>query len=125
MEAQKKGTTRPRSRRLYVCWGIALALLLVAALVCWLMVVPVWRVRRAVLSCPEFGERLVLLNEVRVAEEAIESLGGPERALPGLRCYWYSLGYNGRVDLELVQRHGMTLAEVVNSYWPRPKAKAQ
>jgi len=37
-----------RSRRIYVYWGVALALLLALGLVCWKVVVPVWQTRKAV-----------------------------------------------------------------------------
>jgi len=33
---------KPGSKRIYILWGVALALLLAAGLFCWLVVVPVW-----------------------------------------------------------------------------------
>lgn len=33
---------KPRSKRIYVYWGVALALLLTLGLVCWTVVVPVF-----------------------------------------------------------------------------------
>lgn len=42
---------KKRSRRIYVMWAIALALLLALGLLCWKVVVPVWQVRKAVRSC--------------------------------------------------------------------------
>jgi hypothetical protein len=66
-------TPKPRSRRLYILWAIALTLLLCLALFCWLVVVPVWQVRNAV-ECAEF----VVTEED--GQRLVAELGGAERA---------------------------------------------
>jgi hypothetical protein len=67
--------TTSRSRRIYVLWAIALTLLISTALFCWLVVVPVWQVRRAV-ERAYTGEQAKLL---------VRELGGPKLAAARLR----------------------------------------
>ena len=43
---------RQRSRRMYIMWGVALALLLTVGIFCWLVVVPYLQVRAALERCP-------------------------------------------------------------------------
>ncbi len=42
----EKPAPKPRSKRIYVYWGVALALLVTVGLLCWLVVVPYMRVER-------------------------------------------------------------------------------
>jgi HEAT repeats len=58
-----------RSRRVYVYWGIALTLLATVGLVCWLVVVPVWRVRKVVqlyAPPPAYDKTGTFLEEIGV-----------------------------------------------------------
>jgi HEAT repeats len=43
----KQPSLKPRSRKMYILWAIALALLLALGASCWLVVVPVWRASSA------------------------------------------------------------------------------
>jgi len=89
----ERRTTGKRSKKIYVLWGAALALLLTAGLVCWLVVVPAWRTRSAVARVEKasyvgmkgFGD-VYQFNE-RAAEECVSELGGPTEAVRGLRLY--------------------------------------
>ncbi len=69
---------KPRSKRLYVYWGVALALLLVLGLVCWKVVVPVLQARAAVARCNA---------NPHLTSEEIKKLGGPEHAAYCLSLY--------------------------------------
>ena len=40
----------PRSRRIYVMWGVALTLLVTLGLACWFVAYPIWLVRSVVLD---------------------------------------------------------------------------
>ena len=71
-------TPKPRSRRIYVYWAVALALLLAAGLFSWKVVVPVWQVQHVI---DEIG-----CGKLRPAA-AVERLGGPESAAPSLIMY--------------------------------------
>ncbi len=75
--SERSATGRKRSKRIYIYWGVALALLLSLGLFCWQVVVPVWRVRRLA------GE----LSRTREWNDPLKRLGGPERALPALSLY--------------------------------------
>ncbi len=82
--------TPSRSKRIYVYWGVALALLLTAGLFCWKVVVPVWQVRTAV--CPEKRVEkefapLVPPDGLWAPEVAVTRLGGPEKAVGKLSLY--------------------------------------
>ncbi len=76
-----------RSKRMYVYWGIALTLLIAVGLVCWLVVVPVWRVRDVVDRCElqsgPVGDYLVLDD----ARTSIRDLGGSSQAAHRLETY--------------------------------------
>ncbi len=87
-----------RSRRMYIMWSVALALLVAAGLFSWLVAVPVWRVKRALASDPRqqyspegpgtsAGRLRLLKAELAWTRESTESLGGPLRAAGALRCY--------------------------------------
>jgi HEAT repeat protein len=67
-----------RSRNMYVLWAIALTLLLTAALFCWLVVVPVWRVQRVI---TEVGRQKLS------RAEAVQRLGGPDASAGPLISY--------------------------------------
>jgi hypothetical protein len=74
------------SRRIYVLWGLGLAFLLALGLVCWLLLLPVLQVRRALhhvilLSGPYNPDTFIM------PEEAVEELGGAARAAPKLAIY--------------------------------------
>ncbi len=66
-----------RSRRLYIYWGAALALLLTAGLFCWLVVAPVWQVHRALGRCES---EYAGTGWATVTAEEIDGLGGPAAA---------------------------------------------
>jgi HEAT repeat protein len=70
--------TKRRFKRLYVYWGIALALLATAGLFSWLLVIPLWRVREVA------GDYTYRKYD---AKDAIAKLGGPEKAYPMLRLF--------------------------------------
>ncbi len=95
---------RPRSKRIYVYWGIALTLLLASALFCWLVAVPVMQARAIIEDFEAMSEadaRKLLKNQpgrmawyqdrMRFVDwrgvAAIQQAGGPQRALPLLRLY--------------------------------------
>jgi HEAT repeat protein len=76
-----------RSQRIYVCWGLAFALLLATGVFCWLVVVPVWgtcqvvdAMHRDILSSASDDHRPRALT-------AVKDLGGPASALSKLRLY--------------------------------------
>jgi hypothetical protein len=77
-----------RSRKLYVLWATALTLLLALGLVCWLVVVPVFRVRdtHEVIVKVDFP-RIQPPDDVFSPQEAIEALGGRQRAATRLKMY--------------------------------------
>ncbi len=95
-------STPPRSKRIYVYWGAAFALLLAVGLFSWYVVRPVLEVRRWLPGTAVFEQPAAL--------EAIDELGGPERAAAKLSLYlrvaakssgerWalcYHLGFCGR-----------------------------
>jgi HEAT repeat protein len=86
-----------RSRKVYILWGIALTLLLSAALFCWLVVVPVWQVRNVIrsyrhristLSGKTLPNTLALNSQGnQEATESVTQLGGPPAAIGKLRLY--------------------------------------
>jgi hypothetical protein len=67
---------KPRSRKIYILWAIALTLLLTLGAFCWLVVVPVWRVRSVLGSMP-----------VKDCGSLIERLGGDVPAMKTLEGY--------------------------------------
>ena len=71
---QAGGAVDKRSRKVYVLWGIALAFLLAAGLFCWLVVVPVWKVNRA-------------MSGGVTKSETIARLGGPQEAVGYFAVY--------------------------------------
>jgi HEAT repeat protein len=75
-----------RSRKLYVLWSIALTLLLALGLVCWLVVVPVWRVR-SVLASHAVGRTFT--------RDAVDELGGKEMAVRRISLY-FNVPYTSR-----------------------------
>jgi hypothetical protein len=82
--------TKPRSRRLHVLWAIALTLLLGLGLFCWLVVVPVWRVRSALerISAEQewsFGQPQSWVSGN--PSEEIDRLGGPQKAARAIGLY--------------------------------------
>jgi hypothetical protein len=88
MSTEQQTVKTRRSRRLYVYWAIALTLLLAAGLFSWLVVVPVWRTRAAVM------EHHVLTSGASSAREnrpsgitQIENLGGEATAARKLAMY--------------------------------------
>ena len=74
MAEELANVNKPRSKRLYSYWSVALGLLLMLALVCWKIVVPVWQVRAA-------------LRGPTIPQELIKELGGPEKAAGKLALY--------------------------------------
>ena len=70
--------TKPRSKRIYIYWGIALTLLTTVGLFSWLVVVPVWEVHEAVddYICGHLSP-----------EEVVSRLGGKEKAGAKLATY--------------------------------------
>jgi HEAT repeats/HEAT repeat len=70
--------TKPRSRRLYTLWSIALTLLFSAGLFCWLVVLPVSRAESILLD--------VSRNAIS-AEDAVTRMGGPKASLRKMRLY--------------------------------------
>ncbi len=76
--AENSTVEKSRSRRVYIYWAVALGLLLALGLVCWLVVVPVWQVRKVA------GD--YVYGQCR-REEAIAKLGGRERANPKIRLF--------------------------------------
>jgi len=72
-----EGPEKPkRSKRLYVYWGMALALLVTVGLFSWMVVVPVWRVKLAVERC-----QIAKLNAdddvSALCRQEVQALGGP------------------------------------------------
>jgi HEAT repeat protein len=72
MQAQEKQPDKRRARRLYWAWGIGLGLLLAIGAVCWLVIAPHLRTKAVVAQC---------------SENAIEQLGGPEKAAVRLAAF--------------------------------------
>ena len=69
---------KPRSKRIYVYWGMPFALLLVLGLFCWLFLLPEQRLRGIVARCAENSE---------IIPRAIEDMGGPDAAVGELEGY--------------------------------------
>ncbi len=88
---------KPRSKRIYVMWGVALALLLTAGILCWAMVVPFLQARQAVL---EGGK------SAQAHREKIAALGGPDRARAKLSLY-LRLAPDSSVNTEAIHMLGM------------------
>ncbi len=73
----------PRSKRIYVYWGVALTLLIAAGLFSWLVVVPVMQVRGIVTGV----EDAIAQNRVSWEPQQIRKLGGPADAAGKIRLY--------------------------------------
>jgi hypothetical protein len=79
---------KPRSRRMYILWAIALTLLISTGLFCWLVVVPVWRTRRVVMEyATDYADEIAEGDSCRDRLEAVRILGGPVPAARELRRY--------------------------------------
>ncbi len=88
---------KSRSRRMYIMWGVALALLVAAGLFSWLVVVPVLQVRSAAQDLisrrglPDlqgfYAPHLDLSRPRKMAHEAVGRLGGPDEARDKLSLY--------------------------------------
>jgi hypothetical protein len=76
---------KPRSRKIYILWGVALTLLISTALFCWLVVVPVWQVNRVVEDC--FFASLEAADNESPCRRGIETLGGEAAASRKLVTY--------------------------------------
>ncbi len=77
-----------RSRRLYVLWGVSLTLLISTGLFCWLVVVPVWKVRQIAEGVTlENSSEIAEGEELRKREQAVALLGGTGPAAERLRSY--------------------------------------
>jgi HEAT repeats len=74
-----------RSKRLYILWAIALTLLISTALFCWLVVVPVWQVRNAVLGCDDLGKGDKTYDDPYRRQALL--LGDPANAVGKIRLY--------------------------------------
>lgn len=72
-------TTHPpgqkRSKRIYILWGVALALLLSLGLVCWLVVVPYYSAKHAVQKANSVSR-----DDHAARQEIVQGLGSPEQA---------------------------------------------
>ena len=89
--------TKPRSKRIYVLWAIALTLLLALGLFSWLVVVPVWRVDTLLKNAVSKGlggsrgysmaEPYVPSKCDRLALGVVTELGGDADAVRNLRLY--------------------------------------
>ena len=84
---EQKNSSPDRSRRVYVYWIVSLGMLVVLALLCWRVLLPVLRVRAAVAILaqpvppsgnPDWAERV---------PEAFDKLGGREEAVDQLDLY--------------------------------------
>jgi hypothetical protein len=89
-QAEPAVNTKPRSKRLYVLWAIALTLLISLGAFCWLVVVPVWQVRRVVNSRSSPSDPF-LVDFSRLPRgdlfDKIKDLGGPRQAVRRLGNY--------------------------------------
>ena len=74
----------PRSKRMYILWGIALGLLLVLGLVCWLVVVPFLQTRALIQN---HGHDITRGLYNKDGPEVIRRLGGRHQALRRLLSY--------------------------------------
>jgi HEAT repeats len=90
---------KPRSRKIYILWAIALTLLLALGLFCWLVVVPVWQVRSThnELRQVSFQERIP--SEFRMV---VSRLGGGQVATVKLDQYIRSSSSMATRKLEAV-----------------------
>jgi HEAT repeat protein len=77
-------TPQRRSKRLYILWAVALTLLISTALFCWLVVVPVWQVRKALSRCHRQYPPDVVKDS---HEDVIRDLGGKHAAANKIRLY--------------------------------------
>jgi len=76
---------KPRSRKLYVLWAIALTLLLALGLFSWLVVVPVWQVRSGLKNVGWYASGPV--DSIPGGRELVSELGGPRAATSKLMLY--------------------------------------
>ncbi len=104
---------KPRSKRIYIYWGVALTLLLTAGLLCWTVVVPMWRTRKAVVaiqrSWKTATDRALIWDsdEEPVLCRYVAELGGCEEAARRLSAYLNApdfLAPHKEVALELLGR---------------------
>jgi HEAT repeats len=77
-----------KSRKVYILWGISLALLLSLGIFCWAVVVPVWQTRTVLesVAVPELS-RAMNHGETAAFNRHVEQLGGPQPACSRLRTY--------------------------------------
>jgi hypothetical protein len=87
---------RPRSKRIYVYWGVALFLLLGLGLFCWLVVVPFLQVRPIVEQCDTIKTSLEVnflgqgnagVHIEQDFDSFVDELGGKDRAFRCLSIY--------------------------------------
>jgi len=80
---------KKRSRKVYVFWGVALAVLATATLTCWGVVLPFYATRDAVARCALLPDDkpLVAGKWMQQAPQEIGTLGGPGAAASRLRLY--------------------------------------
>jgi hypothetical protein len=76
--------SKSRSHKMHILWAIALVLLLSLGAFCWLVVVPVWRVRSALTRLQACSNVVEWGREV---EHEIAELGGPEASARSIRLY--------------------------------------
>ena len=83
--ADEPRTAPRRARRIYIWWGTALGLLVIAAMFSWLVVVPAWTACRLVKRC----ERGAMTRNdwVPVAKAGITEFGGPNASVDLLIRY--------------------------------------
>jgi HEAT repeat protein len=94
-KTEGQAVEKPRSKRLYVYWGIALFLLLALSTFCWAVVVPVFRVRSLLrqLSVALDREESAAIRGVKTRlplpsnRELIADLGGPAEAARAISMY--------------------------------------
>ncbi len=109
-ESESAAAAKPRSKRIYVYWGIALSLLLTAGLVCWKVVVPVMQARSLVKARLEIGEE--------EAHQELRKYGGR------VRLRTHTTDEVG--SLAVIHRHGgqARAARLIERYLRCPKALA-
>jgi len=86
--AEQMSAQKPRSRRMYWMWGIALFLLVSTAIFCWLVVVPVMEVRAVARRVhDELGLDTSFVLGGFALDKRIAELGGAGLAAPKLSLY--------------------------------------
>jgi HEAT repeats len=79
-----------RSRKVYVYWGVALALLLALGLFCWLVVVPNRRTHAVILDADAWEKRGISFDYIDMvidSDKVVSQLGGPSEARRQLLVY--------------------------------------